>query len=137
MQKPIITLSEQDKQSIMTLGRHVSDRWFHASCAVDLKKKIMRILIKEIIVNLDDNAQECTCMMHWQGGCPPTFSMAKPMSGAVKDKTPAQDIDLSRNMAVRYGERTSLVSSLSLGAHSQRQDGTRRVSPRGSCMAFQ
>jgi len=105
MQKTIITLSEQDKQSIMTLGRHCSDLWFHESCAVALKKKIMRILIKEIIVNLDDHAQELTFMIHWQGGCHTTFSMAKPMSGAVKYKTPEQDIDLIRNMAVRYGDK--------------------------------
>lgn len=104
MKKTMITLSEKDRQSIMTLGSHFSELWFHESCAVDLKKKMMRILIKEIIVHLDDNSQELTFMIHWHGGCHTTFSMAKPMSGAVKYKTPDQDIDLIRNMAIRYGE---------------------------------
>jgi hypothetical protein len=102
MQKTIITLSEKDRQAIMALGSHFSELWFHESCSVDLKKKIMRILIKEIIVNLDDHARELTFIIHWHGGCHSTFSMVKPMSGAVKYKTPEEDIDLIRNMAVRY-----------------------------------
>jgi hypothetical protein len=81
-----------------------NELWFHESCSVDLKKKIMRILIKEIIVNLDDQAQELTFIIHWHGGCHTTFSMVKPMSGAVKYKTPEEDIDLIRKMAVRYGD---------------------------------
>jgi len=105
MQNTITTLSEKDRQSIMALGSHFSELWFHESCSVDLKKKMIRILIKEIIVNLDDNAQALTFMIHWHGSCHTTFSMAKPMSGAVKYKTPKEDIDLIRNMAVRYGDK--------------------------------
>ena len=105
MQNTITTLSEKDRQSIMALGSHFSELWFHESCSVDLKKKMIRILIKEIIVNLNDNTQALTFMIHWHGSCHTTFSMAKPMSGAVKYKTPEEDIDLIRNMAVRYGDK--------------------------------
>jgi len=104
LQEAVTPLSEADRQMIMALGRHVRELWFSADCAMALKKKIRRLLIKEIMVSLDDDRQDLTCISHWQGGCHPTMSMHKPLSGAVKYKTPAQDIDVIRKMAVRYDD---------------------------------
>jgi DNA invertase Pin-like site-specific DNA recombinase len=104
MQETVITLSETDRQQIMALGRHFPALWFRDDCAVELKKKIIRILLREIMVDLKDASQELTFIIHWHGGCHTTFSMAKPLSGAVKYKTPAQDMDVIRNMAVRYDD---------------------------------
>jgi hypothetical protein len=86
---------------IMVLGRHVRKRWFSDDCAMALKKKIIRILIREIMVSLDDDMQDFTCMMHWQGGCHTTMSMKKPLSGAIKSTTPEPDIAVIRNLSVR------------------------------------
>jgi hypothetical protein len=86
---------------IMALGRHFRALWFSDDGSMALKKKIIRILIREIMVSLDDDPQVLTCMMHWQGGCHTTMSMKKPLSGAIKYKTPAQDIALIRHLSVR------------------------------------
>jgi hypothetical protein len=69
---------------IMALGRHVRELWFSAACAMALKKTIIRLLIREIMVSLDDDTQDFTCMRHWQGGGHTTMSMPKPLSGAIK-----------------------------------------------------
>ena len=82
---------------IMALGRHVRELWFSGDCSMALKKKIIRILLREIMVSLDDDTQDLTFMMHWQGGCHTTMSMKKPLSGAIKYKTPEQDIELIRS----------------------------------------
>jgi DNA invertase Pin-like site-specific DNA recombinase len=57
MQEAVITLSEPDRQMSMALGRHFRALWFSDACAMTLKKKIVRILIKEIMVRLDDESQ--------------------------------------------------------------------------------
>ena len=54
---------------IMALGRHFRELWFSGDCSMALKKKIIRILIREIMVSLDDDTQDLTFMIHWQGGC--------------------------------------------------------------------
>ena len=79
-----------------------------------LKKKIIRILIREIMVSLDDDTQDLTFMIHWQGGCHTTMSMKKPLSGAIKYKTPEQDIAMIRNLSVRCddGEIARVLSKL-------------------------
>ena len=68
----------------MALGRHFRELWFSDDCAMALKKKIIRILIREIMVSLDDDTQDLTFRMHWQGGCHTTMSMKKPLSGVIK-----------------------------------------------------
>jgi len=83
-QEAVTPLSEADRQMIMALGRHFRELWFSGDCSMALKKKIIRILIREIMVSLDDDTQDLTFMMHWQGGCHTTISMKKPLSGAIK-----------------------------------------------------
>ena len=55
LQEAVIPLSETDRQMIMALGRHFRELWFSDDCAMALKKKIIRILIREIMVSLDDD----------------------------------------------------------------------------------
>jgi ubiquinone biosynthesis protein UbiJ len=94
-------LSEADRQMLMALGRHLRALWCSDACAVALKKKIIRILIQEIMVRLDEASQELTFIIHWHGGCHTTVSMQKPLAGAIKDKTSEQAIALMRNLSVR------------------------------------
>ena len=68
-----------------------------------LKKRIARCLITEIVVDIDA-VQQINMVIHWQGGCHTTFSMPKPMSGAVVHKTAIEDVDLITRMAQRYGD---------------------------------
>ena len=114
LQEAVTPLSEADRQMIMALGRHFRELWFSDDCSMALKKKIIRLLIKEIMVSLDDDMQDLTFIIHWQGGCHTTMSMRKPLSGAVKYTTPAQDIDVIQKMAVRYedGEIARVLSKL-------------------------
>jgi hypothetical protein len=72
--------------------------WFSDAWAIALKKKIIRILVREIMGSLDDDMQDLTFMIHWQGGCHTTMSMKQPPSGAIKYKTLEQDIALLRRL---------------------------------------
>jgi hypothetical protein len=45
--------------------------WFSDAWAIALKKKIIRILIREIMGSLDDDMQDLIFMIHWQGAAIP------------------------------------------------------------------
>ena len=68
----------------MALGRHCRVVWCSDACAVARKKTMIRILMKEIMVRLDEASQALTCILHWHGGCHTTVSRRTPLSGAVK-----------------------------------------------------
>jgi len=65
-------------------------------------KKIIRLLLKEIVVNLDDQTNNLHFLLHWHGGVHTEMSMKKPLSAAKKYRTSQKDISIIRKMAKRY-----------------------------------
>lgn len=95
-------LTAAEKASIMALGEHFPSVWNAPACPMGLKKKIVRTLINEIVVDVDDDGREPRFIVHWQGGCHTPFAMPKPLSGAVVHKTSLEDLELITRMARRY-----------------------------------
>ena len=87
-------LGDADARAIRALGEHFASVWNDARCPMTLKKRIARTLIEEIMVDLDENAQELRMVVHWHGGCHTAFTMPKPLSGAVAHKTALEDVEL-------------------------------------------
>ena len=97
-----VSLSDTDRQAILGLGEDFAAAWEDRACPMALKKKIARTLIHEIVVDLDDAAQQLRLIIHWQGGCHTPLTMPKPQSGAVAHKTALEDLELITKMACRY-----------------------------------
>jgi hypothetical protein len=70
---------------------------------MELKKKIARTVIEEVLVDLDEDTDTLCFTIHWKGGTHTQFEMNKPHS-PVGRKTAAADLELIRRMAVRYGD---------------------------------
>ena len=98
------TLSPADEATIRALGKDFVAVWENPACPVELKKKIARTLIHEIVVDVDEAAQELSLIVHWHGGCHIALTMPKPQSGAVAHKTALEDVELIDKMAHRYGD---------------------------------
>jgi hypothetical protein len=97
------TLTETQRERIVALGERFSDVWQSDRCANSLRKRIIRTVIREVIVDLDEHPQKLRFIIHWQGGCHTTFEMFKPPSG-VGCKTSQEDLEIIRAMSVRYGD---------------------------------
>ena len=95
-------LSAVDEAAIRALGEDFATLWNDAACSMTLKKQIALTLIKEIVVDLDDAAQQLNLVIHWHGGSHTAFTMPKPLSGAVAHKTALEDVELITRMAQRY-----------------------------------
>jgi len=106
------SLTEQDKQSIRALGQHFADTWHRPETPVVLKKKIMRCLIKEIIVDVDKEKQRLSFIIHWQGGSHTELTIPRPLPANQGHKTKSEDLELIRKMATRYNDaQTAMVLS--------------------------
>jgi len=97
-------LSEAQRSRIGALGDRFQEVWESEHCSVQLKKKIVRSVVEEVIVNLEESSQTLRFIIHWKGGCHTEFMMPKPPSG-VGLKTSEEDLEIIRKMAVRYGDR--------------------------------
>jgi len=96
-------ISDEEKRKILALGKKFPQVWDSQHCSNSLRKKIIRTVIEEVIVNLDEANQALGFIIHWKGGCHTEFEMPKPASG-VGQKTSLEDLEIIRKMAIRYGD---------------------------------
>lgn len=95
-------LSAADEAAIRALGEDFATLWDAAACSMTIKKQILRTIINEIVVDIDDDAAALNLVIHWHGGSHTAFTMPKPLSGAVAHKTALEDVELITRMAQRY-----------------------------------
>jgi DNA invertase Pin-like site-specific DNA recombinase len=93
--------SSEEEQRVLVLGEQIPVVWHSEHCPVELKKKIIRTVIEEIVVNLDEQKDLLCFTIHWQGGTHTQFEMPKPVSG-VGRKTVVEDLEVIGQMATRY-----------------------------------
>lgn len=96
-------VTDEERDEILLVGRSFGEVWESEGCPKELKKKIVRSVIEEAIVDLDDATKRLHFVIHWKGGTHTEFEMDKPRSG-VGRKTSIEDVDLIRQMAVKYGD---------------------------------
>jgi hypothetical protein len=93
----------EQRDAILALGEQFEQVWNSERCPTELKKKILRTVVEEVVVNLDDETQTLSFVIHWKGGCHTRFEMPRPR-GAAGQKTADDDLEIIRKMAVRYGD---------------------------------
>ena len=96
-------LSEEERVTVRTLGERFADVWHSPACPPEVKKKIVRTVLDEIIVTLDGATDTLRFTLHWAGGTHTALEMPKPRSG-VGQATALEDLELIRRMAGRYGD---------------------------------
>lgn len=96
------TITEAEKIRILKAGKTFEEIWDNIECPMKLKKKLVRILLKEIVVNLEEETDELHFLLHWHGGDHTEVFMKKPLSAVKKFRTSQKDIEIIRTMAVRY-----------------------------------
>lgn len=97
------TLKEKDLGKVISLGERFSEVWKSEYCPNSLKKKIIRAVINEVIVNHEEDSDTLKFIIHWKGGCHTEFEMPRPPSG-IGQKTQEGDLEIIRKMATRYGD---------------------------------
>jgi len=96
-------LSEEEQETILALGQQFEQVWHGDLCPMELKKKIVRTVVEEVIVYLDEDTSTLRFVIHWKGGTHTRFEMDKPKAG-VGQKTTDEDLEIIRKMAIRYGD---------------------------------
>lgn len=97
-------LTEEDEAQIFDLGDDFQRVWRDEGCGVELKKKIVRAVVEEIVVDLDEERTTLRFIVHWKGGAHTRFEMPRPPTGAGR-RTEVDDLEIIRKMASHgYGD---------------------------------
>jgi len=95
-------LGDRERERSLALGRQFREVWESDQCPVEIKKRIIRTVVEELIVNKDE-AGIIRFVIHWKGGTHTQFQMKRPLSGR-EQRTAPEDVEIIRQMAPRYGD---------------------------------
>ena len=79
-------LSDAERAELRSLGAHFRDVWQSPSCPPELKKKIVRTVVEEIVVS-EQPAGTLRFVMHWKGGVHTGFEMPRPPTFGMSPMT--------------------------------------------------
>jgi DNA invertase Pin-like site-specific DNA recombinase len=106
----ITSLSKEEKDSLLALGTNIKKLWFSDLATIDIKKRIIRTLLKEIIAKVEGDKINLT--IHWHGGDHTRLEVFKSKTGQHRWVT---DIDTARLIETlsRYMPDKNIASLLS------------------------
>jgi excisionase family DNA binding protein len=97
-------LTSLDRERLMTLGRDLTIAWDSPGTTAETRKKIIRTVISEIIVDVVGDTLEL--VVHWQGGDHTRMTVKKNRTGRTNWCTDDDIIDLVRALARHMPDQT-------------------------------
>jgi excisionase family DNA binding protein len=94
-QADVLTIGDRDR--LMMLGRDLTRAWESPSTTPETRKKIIRTVISEIIVNVVGDSLDL--VIHWQGGDHTRLGVKKNKFGHTRWVTDADIVELVRALA--------------------------------------
>jgi len=105
-----------DKEILLSLAQDLPAVWNSASSETGLKQRIVRILVEELVVDVDPEKQEIVLLIHWAGGRHSELRVSKSGTGQHGRSTGLEAIEVIRRMCGRFadGEIAATLNRLSL-----------------------
>jgi hypothetical protein len=119
-------LSEETKQALLALAEDVPRLWDHPATTPDVRKRIVRTVLKEIVVTSEGDSVRF--IVHWQGGDHTELWLKKTPTGAHRYVTGAETIELIASLARMQPDERIAATINRLGhrtAHGQTWTTTR------------
>lgn len=91
-----------DKETLFSLAQDLPAVWNADGTDMRLKQRITRILMQEIIADVDDPAGEIVLMIHWAGGRHSELRVKKNFTGQHSRCTSLEAVEIIRRMAGRF-----------------------------------
>lgn len=123
-----------DKEILLSLAQDLPAVWNSPGTDAGLKQRIVRVLVEEVVADVDEEKQEVVLLMHWAGGRHSELRVSKRRTGQHGQATGVEATEVIRQMAGRFadGEIAATLNRLRLrtGAgnswNAQRVYGLRR-----------
>jgi DNA invertase Pin-like site-specific DNA recombinase len=98
----IKTVPLPDKELLLSLAQDLPAIWNSPSTDMRLKQRIVRILIEEIVVDVDEEKREVVLVIHWAGGRHSELRVKKRKTGQHRWCTSLEAVEVVRQMAGRF-----------------------------------
>jgi hypothetical protein len=104
-----------DKETLLNLANNLPSVWNAGTTDMRLKQRITRILIQEIIADVDEADSEIVLMIHWTGGRHSELRVKKNLTGHHSRCTSLEAIEIIKRMAGRFPDHQIAATLNRLG----------------------
>ena len=91
-------LSAIHRERLLELGEDLPQLWNHSKASPKLKKRILRTVVEEIVVDLLEDPPRIDMRLHWVGGVHTRLTIPKNRSGHHQHMTDRHVVDLVRDL---------------------------------------
>ena len=98
-------LSQERRDKMLLLGANLRLLWDDPQAPQELKKRILRTAIREIIVQVNDPSGKVDLLIHWVGGVHTRLQVAKNRVGQNKNAADAKTVEMVRGLAQGWTDR--------------------------------
>lgn len=93
-----------DRDLLVSLASDLQTAWDAPSSTMRTKQQLVRTLIREIVVDVDDSNREVILILHWHGGQHSELRVQKPKTGEHRRRTGAEAEGIIREMAAKWSD---------------------------------
>jgi hypothetical protein len=110
-------LSESQREQLNHLGKNLRDAWDDSRAPIELKKRILRTIINEIVVGVNHKTGNIEMQVHWAGGLHTPLCLRKNKTGRTGRATSMDVVELVRELAKAQSD-SLIASTLNRLGHS-------------------
>ena len=92
-------LSEQQKKELVALSEDLTGLWNHPDAPIQLKKRILRMVLTEIIIDTDADSATHRLRLHWAGGVHTELRVERNKPGQHRHSADRSVIELVSELA--------------------------------------
>jgi excisionase family DNA binding protein len=104
-----------DKDVLVSLAQDLPTVWNAPATDMRLKQRIIRILVHEVVADVDEQANEIVLLLHWAGGRHSELRMKKNAPGRHGRCTSMEAIEVIRQMAGKFSDQQITATLNRLG----------------------
>jgi hypothetical protein len=106
LKKPSAPLREKEKQDLFELSSNLKRLWELPSTTNELRKRLIRTVIKEIICDVDEQNHLILLIIHWEGGIHTELQVKRKRTGEHTRCTDKSIVELVRQLAKQLPDKS-------------------------------
>ena len=91
-----------DHDALLRLAKDLPTVWNASTTDMRLKQRVVRILVEEIVADVDESVNQVVLILRWAGGRHSKLRIAKNKTGHHRRVTDPEVIEIIRQMAGQY-----------------------------------
>lgn len=104
-QKNVLRVTTQQKDKLLALATNLPDLWNASTTSAKDRKRIVRLLIKDVTIEKTSECKEIILHIRWQGGAVEDLKIPKPLNAPDKWRHPEELINKVRQYAVTMTDK--------------------------------